>query len=402
MYAPIDLSGIPGFTRPVDDRVHSTAFLGRTSTKDAQNPRTSICGQATLCATRLEAGAEFDRYYWDVESGYLGLDDRSQHGEDYYAALEIPLRRDGGINDLLTAVQEGHITRVVCERSDRAARDLLAILTVERFIADHGVELVYATEPQTVARTGRAGELSASELQMRRGGQMQAEVYGKIRRENSERGQVQHAANGWSHGCAPYPYITAVDPDAPAPADRFLHRPKQRLQRHPDPRRWATAERMAELRRAGAEYADIRDELNNDPDRYPYDRTGKRWPVRRIRSLLLNPRLSGYAVFNRRCNRDGWQANPISEWAWSTVPAHPAVFSIDDWAEFMRMDAARTPADPIAQLRYAAEQQGLAFHLAREDDAHAVYAIGDREFTLPARKVPQAAVDAVLTWLATA
>ncbi len=355
MFAPIDLSGIPGYARSENETAHTTAFLGRTSTKDAQNPRTSISGQAAVCATRLGAGAEFDAYYWDVESGYLGLDDRSQHDEDYYTALEVPLPRDGGINDLLAAVEAGRITRVVCERSDRAARDMLAILTVERFLNDHSVELVYATEPPT----DRSGALSASQLQMRRSGQMQAEVYGRIRQENADRGQRQHTAQGWTHGYAPYPYTTVVDPDAPEPSDRFLHRPKRRLAPHPDERRWAAACRMAQLRLAGAAYTAIRDDLNADPGRYPYDRDGKPWPTRRIRALLLNPRLSGYAVFNRRSNRNGWQANPIAEWTWSHAPAHPAVFTVEDWAQFMRMDAAaRTATDSLERLRSAAAERG--------------------------------------------
>jgi DNA invertase Pin-like site-specific DNA recombinase len=172
----------------------------------------------------------------------LELDERSRHDDDYYAAMDVPLRRDGGINELLAAVQEGR-TRVVCERSDRAASDMLAILTVETILDKHGVELMYATEPPSQ----RAGALSASELQMRRSGQMQAEVYGRIRQENSDRGQRQHTVEGWTHGTAPYPYTTVVDPEAPEPTDRFLHRPKQRLARHPDSRRWDASKKPAAL-----------------------------------------------------------------------------------------------------------------------------------------------------------
>jgi DNA invertase Pin-like site-specific DNA recombinase len=401
MYAPIDLSGIPGYTRVEDDRTHVTAFLGRCSTKDNQNPRTSISGQAALCAARLGGEAEIDAYYWDVESGYLDLDDRSQHDDAYYAELGVPLQRDGGINDLLAAVEAGRITRVVCERSDRAARDLLAILTVEMHLGRHDVELIYATEPPTT----RTGAMSASQLQMRRASQVQSELFGRIRMENSERGQREHTAQGWTHGQAPYPYTTVIDQDAPKPNDRFLHRPKRRLQRHPDPRRWDAAERMAHLRlREHAEYAEIRDELNDDLDRYPYDREGKRWPVRRIRALLLNPRLTGYAVFGRRCNVKGWQPNPIAEWAWSRRPAHEAIFSVEDWAEMMRMDAvSRASSDPMERLRAAAAAHGFTVDLVRSDDVHAVYAIGGRQFTVPAAgDLPSAAADRIIAWLGAA
>ncbi|WP_335990078.1 recombinase family protein [Glycomyces sp. MUSA5-2] len=397
MTAPIDLSDLPGFTRPGDNRVHVTAFLGRTSTKDNQDPRTSIPGQASVCAARLTDSSEFDQYFWDVESGYTQLQDRSQHDDDYYAELGVPLRRDGGINDLLAAVEAGTITRVICERSDRAARDMLAILTVETFLERHHVELVYATEPPKQ----RPGALSASELHMRRGSQIHAEIFRAQMLESSGRGQREHAAQGYSHGAAPYPYISVIDPDAPVPDDRFLRRAKRRLAKHPDARRWAAVELMAQWRlREEADYRDIRDRLNADLDLYPYDRPGGQWSVQRIRKLLLNPRLTGYAVFNRRCNRAGWAPNPISEWTWSRQIAHPAVFTVGAWARMMRMDAAeRLAGDPLGQLRYAAEQRGTALDLVRSDGLHAVYTIGGREVTLPAADPPQAAVDAVLTWL---
>lgn len=399
MTAPIDLSGIPGYRRTETARTHFTAFLGRCSTKDNQNPATSIPGQASVCATRLGGQAEIDAYYWDVESGYTVLADRSQHDEDYYAELGVPLRRDGGINDLLAAVAACRITRVVCERSDRAARDLMTILTVEYTLDRHGVELIYATEPPSE----RPGAMTASRLHMRRGAQMHAEIYRAQMLESSGRGQREHTAQGYSHGYAPYPYTTVIDPDAPEPSDRFLRRPSRRLARHPDERRWAAVELMADLRlRQRADYRDIRDALNADPDRYPYDRPGT-WSVQRIRGLLLNPKLTGYAVYNRRCNRDGWKPNPIEEWAWSRQPAHPAVFTVEQWAELMRMEAAsRAPQDPLERLRAAAGQHGLNLELVRSDGTHAVYAIGDRHFTVPAGDLPLAAADRILSWLETA
>lgn len=399
MHAPIDLSGLPGYTRAHDTRAHVTAFLGRTSTKDNQDPTTSIPGQAAVCAARLSDGDAFDLYFWDVESGYTLLEDRSRHDDAYYAELGVPLRRDGGINDLLAAVKAGSVTRVICERSDRAARDMLTILTVETFLQRHEVELIYATEPPK-QHTGSA--MSASELQMRRGSQIHAEVYRAQMLESCGRGQREHTAQGYSHGSAPYPYTLVVDPDAPVRNDRYLHRPKQRLAKHPDPRRWEAVKRMAAMRlREDAEYRDIRRALNDAPDRYPYDRAGGQWSVTRIRKLLLNPKLTGYAVYNRRCNRAGWAPNPIEEWTWSRRAVHPAVFTVEDWARLMRLEAAdRMAGDPMGQLRSAAEERGGSLDLVRSDGVHAVYAIGGREFTLPADP-PQAAVEYVVSQLET-
>jgi hypothetical protein len=118
--APIDLSGLPTYRDPVRDRPARTAFLGRCSTKDNQDPRSSIAGQVAEASLLLPPGQEFTGYYWDVESGMLGLADRSRITEEDYAALGVPVRRDGGVTDLLDAVERGEIDRVATERISRS------------------------------------------------------------------------------------------------------------------------------------------------------------------------------------------------------------------------------------------------------------------------------------------
>ncbi|ADD43247.1 recombinase family protein [Stackebrandtia nassauensis] len=397
--APIDLSTLPGYSWDTSTRAHITAFLGRCSTKDQQDPTTSIPGQATVCARRLGQGEDFAAYFWDVESGYMHLNARSQHDDDYYAELAVPLRRDGGLTDLLAAAHAGEITRVICERSDRAARDMLTILTVESHLEQWGVELVYATEPPPQ----RPGDMPASRLRMRRGQQMDAEIYRALMLENSERGQREHAAQGYSHGPAPYPYIAVIDPDAPARHDRYIRRPKRRLQPHPGPHRWDTSVHMARLRLEDARYRDIRIALNADPEKYPHDKPGGQWTDRRIRSLLLNPRLTGYAVFNRRSSKNGFTPIPMQEWTWSRQPSHKAVFTVDEWVQMVRMDAAdRAPRDALERVRAAAHQHGYLLREVRSNDTHIVYAIGSREFTVPHGVLPEPAAEHIITWLETA
>jgi site-specific DNA recombinase len=76
------------------------AFLGRTSTLELQDPVASLRRQIRSCQAVLPAGWFIAAWYWDVESGGLDLEDRSQ-GEAYrrFAAAGIP--RDGGMADLL-------------------------------------------------------------------------------------------------------------------------------------------------------------------------------------------------------------------------------------------------------------------------------------------------------------
>ena len=65
---PIDLSDLPNYQRS-DDRPRRPVFVGRVSTKDNQNPASSIPRQVVTAGERLEDGEEFIAYFWDVESG---------------------------------------------------------------------------------------------------------------------------------------------------------------------------------------------------------------------------------------------------------------------------------------------------------------------------------------------
>ena len=165
--APIDLSNLPGYNRLKSGRTGLTAFIGRCSTKDRQDPASSIAGQLAVCTQRLELGDSFDRHYWDVESGYLELGERSQHRDEYYSELNVPVPRDGGLSELLEEAERGVVTRVIGERSDRAARNMLASLTVESCLARWGVELLYATEPPE--DESAPGFMTANRLRLRRG-----------------------------------------------------------------------------------------------------------------------------------------------------------------------------------------------------------------------------------------
>ncbi|MEU8365326.1 recombinase family protein [Nonomuraea sp. NPDC048882] len=165
---PIDLSGLPGFRASTETRPSRTAFLGRCSTKDNQDPRSSIGGQVAESFALLEPGDVFVAHFWDVESGMLGLDERSQGTAEDYARLGVPVPRDGGLRELLEWAERGDLDRVACERISRVARDTLASLQIERHLASHGVSVECANEPRGGMTTGR--------LEMRRTAQVRAEI----------------------------------------------------------------------------------------------------------------------------------------------------------------------------------------------------------------------------------
>src|ERR1700683_2010480 len=76
------------------------AFCGRTSTLELQDPVASIRRQIRSSQAWLPPGWFIAAYYWDVESGGIDLEQRSQGGAyRRFAAAGIP--RDGGMADLL-------------------------------------------------------------------------------------------------------------------------------------------------------------------------------------------------------------------------------------------------------------------------------------------------------------
>jgi hypothetical protein len=110
-------AGEPGEPVPV-------AFCGRTSTLELQDPVASLRRQVRASQAALPPGWFIAAWYWDMESGGLDLEDRSQ-GDAYrrFADAEIP--RDGGMADLLAeaASPMPRFAAVICEDIERSGRD---------------------------------------------------------------------------------------------------------------------------------------------------------------------------------------------------------------------------------------------------------------------------------------
>lgn len=390
---PIDLSDLSNFVQ-VDTRPRRSVFCGRVSTKDQQNPSSSIPRQVTLAAQRLEEGEEFTGYFWDVESGMLPPQSRGLGPQEMYDALRVPTPRDGGLQDLLDRSELLGVTHVLAERSDRVARAMLTSLTVEHELQKSGVEVVYANEPIGGTESGR--------LRTRRYSQVEAEVYRTVMLEMSMGGQIQHALGGWNHGYPPYPYVAIVDEDAPPPGrGRFGEtRPKKKLARHPDTRRFDAARELCRLRREEhLKAADIITILSADPERYPIE---GQWTHNRVEGLIANPKLTGYQVYNRKAARTGrpgssrW--NPISKWVWSPEPVHEAVVSLEQWKQAQEVTAglrAGTEGGPLLRIRAAALRRGFTVTEIDSTESYTRYRIGDRQVVLPT-PIPDAVAQQVI------
>lgn len=386
--APIDLSALPNYHRFEALTGHRTAFMGRCSTKDSQDPRSSIMGQADEARALLDNGEEFVAHFYDVESGMLELTERGLVTDDEYAALGIPLPRTGGLPELLEAAERGEITRVACERISRVARDTLVSLTVEAHLKKLGVPVLCADEPQGGTETGQ--------LKVRRGGQMQAEIARAELMEMSKRGQRRHTRDGYRHGPAPWGYIALTDENATLVANRFgVARPKKRLVLHPEARRQDGVRKAFELRvEQRWQDSDIRRYLESDPARYPIDTM---WRDRRVQGILANPKYSGWMVWNRKSDAF-WRGNPMSEWVWSEKPAHPAIVNLDTWYEAQVVTAQMRSQQQsgLDRVREAANGLGLSVAVARSSTSHVVYAIGLREFVVPRGDLADPIVDAII------
>ena len=97
--APMTLAAGRGAPRAPAEPV-PVAFIGRTSTLALQDPRASLNRQLRSARDWLPAGWFIAAVYWDIESGGIDLEARSQ-GDDWQQFADAGLPRDGGMADLL-------------------------------------------------------------------------------------------------------------------------------------------------------------------------------------------------------------------------------------------------------------------------------------------------------------
>lgn len=298
------------------------AWLGRTSTEDAQDPTLSLPRQLRNARAALPPGWVIVAHFYDVESGRKELADRGHSLA--HTRFDIPIPRDGSISDLLEEAErpDRRFAAVICESIERVARRTYFGTKIEYELEEAGVALCAADEPIV---TGRGAKRATPTL-TRRVKQAVSEWYVLQMLELSWDGFCEHTRQGWNTGKPPYGYLAEKVPH-PVPARRAEGRTKHRL--IPDPLRAPTVTRIFHLR--GLEklgYDGIAERLNRDPNGNPPPEPTRahaalgRWSGSAVREILRNPKYTGYQVWNRRATKKGGINNDPKDWVWSPQPTH--------------------------------------------------------------------------------
>jgi hypothetical protein len=298
------------------------AWLGRTSTEDAQDPTLSLPRQLSNARAALPPDWVIVAHFYDVESGRK--DPGTRGHSQAHAQFGIPIPRDGGIADLLaeSVRPDRRFAAVICESIERVARRTYFGTKIEYELEQAGVALLAADEPIV---TGRRAKRATPTL-TRRVKQAISEWYVLQMLELSWDGFRIHTEQGWNTGKPPYGYAAEKLPH-PVPARRAEGRTKHRLV--PDPSTAPTVTRMFHLRAfERLTYDGIADRLNLDLIAHPPPEpilggtACGRWTGSAVRGILQNPKYTGYQVWNRRASKKGGLCNDPAEWVWSPRPTH--------------------------------------------------------------------------------
>jgi len=307
------------------------AFLGRVSTVDQQDPTLSLPRQLRNVQAALPPGAAIVAYFYDVESGRKDLDQRGL--STAHERFDVPIPRDGGLNDLLTEASrpDRRFDGVICESIERVARRTYYGTKVEHDLERVGVVLLAADEPLL------PGGKRATQIITRRIKQATAEWYVLEVLEKSHDGMCEHTRQGWNVGRPPYGYLAERVPH-PVPAKRADGKTKTRLAL--DPERapvvaqvftWRVAERLG--------YKAIAERLNRNLDHHPPPvpndpaKALGAWCASTVTNILRNPKYTGYMVWNRVGENTTGRVNPPEAWIWSPEPTHPAIVSRELFAQ---------------------------------------------------------------------
>lgn len=329
------LTGAAITTEPEIERV---AWAGRTSTYDQQDPTLSLPRQLRACADALPDTAVIVAHFYDMESGRTDLADRGRgHAHELF---QIPIPRDGGIQDLLeeAARPDRRFDVVICEDISRIGRRSHISTEIEHRLEQAGVLLIAADEPFRLGTAGRRTK-TATQVLTRRVKQGVAEWYVTEMLEKSWGGFETHTEQGFNIGKPCYGYRAHKVPH-PLPAKRAKGIKKTRLEVHPvegpvvrtvfD---WRVTEHLG--------YQAIADRLNLDlvtnPPPTPVDPTQAvgRWTYSNVRDLLTNPKHTGHMVWNRRARKGNGRnrANAVSDWVWSLEPTHEPLVDLETFVQ---------------------------------------------------------------------
>ena len=301
------------------------AFVGRTSTLALQDPRASLNRQLRAAREWLPAGWFLAAVYWDIESGGIDLEHRSQ-GDAYKQFADTGLPRDGGMADLLreAASPAPKFAAVVCEDIERSGRDMFNALKLEKELSRQGIPLFATDEPADIEG------VNATTVLVRRVKQGVAEWYRLQLKEKIWKGLVEHSLDGWNIGTPPYGFLADRIPH-PVPFKAAQGRTKSRLTLDPDRApviarmyTWRTVDKLG--------CPAIAARLNADPAAYPPPNPATGWTAQNVRVMLANPKYTGHMVYGRHRTRNGRRTPaPPDQWLWSPAPVHPAIIDRATW-----------------------------------------------------------------------
>jgi site-specific DNA recombinase len=313
----------PSLSRPRRAAAVPLAFVGRTSTTDLQDPVASLRRQLRESRDKLLPGMYIAAYFWDIESGGLDIEDRSQTSS--WEQFDVGIPGDGGLAELLAEARSPapRFAAVICENIERSGRDTYNALKLERELSGQGIPLFATDEP--ISMEG----MNSTAVLVRRVKQGVAEWYRLQVKEAAWKGLREHAMDGWNIGRPPYGYAAERHPH-PVPFQAAQGRTRTRLIL--DPGRapvigqiftWRT------IRHLGI--TTITNMLNADTAAYPPpDPAG--WTTTGVRKILGNPKYTGNMVSGRRRKHGRHhQLTDPADWMWSAEPAHPAIVTRATW-----------------------------------------------------------------------
>ncbi len=337
------------------DRVPVAGLL-RVSQFQLQDVRGSLIRQVGNCTAKLPAGWEIVVWFIDIESGRMELDERGEG--NLHLLVDLPVERAGGLKDLLeeSKRRDCRFAAVICENTERLARVTYFGTKVEHELARQGIEVFAADEG--IEPDGK----KAAKVLMRRMKQAIGEFHALNVMEQAWDGLTVHTQEGYNIGRPPYGYVAAKEPHpAPARRSRGLTRSKLAV----DPVRGPVVTQIFHWRVVDRQtFWEIANKLNEDPDRYPVPKPTRPgtavgvWTWSSVRTILLNPKYTGYMVWNRTTTRTGMtvqrkkkhRANPVEQWVWSEQQTHPELVSLDRFRAAQQMSGDNQGSRAIGEV----------------------------------------------------
>jgi DNA invertase Pin-like site-specific DNA recombinase len=319
--------------QPAGTGLVPVAFVGRTSTSTLQDPVESLAKQVRLAQERLPDGFFLARWYWDVESGGIELDSRSQT-DIWRQFADAGIPRDGGMAELRAAVASGQrpVSAVICENISRSGRDMLDSLRLEKELRTAGV-MIFATNEPIDARAPQA-----STMLVRRMHQAEAEYFRYNLKTQMWEGLKQYAISGHNTGPCPYGYAEDRTPH-PNPMKASMGATRARLVPHPEHAQWVT--RMFTWRvYEKLSVAGIARRLTALGVPTPKGEQG--WSAGTVHGILANPKYTGKIVLGRTTNAGPTRRKgetrfirlPREYWTWADdANAHEALIDLATWEQ---------------------------------------------------------------------